>query len=328
MSDETKLRRLEGLDWKPGWVSHLGCLHGCLDYLGIKISDGWLFGGTGHAFVMNVHEVLCPSGPTAWNTEMLFKLGGNLGYRIDRVCGHRTQVDLAERQRMAWEAARAAIDDGLPCFGWELDLPEYYVVQGYDDDAYHFSGPLCGPGKGTKPWRELGDTEIGWLEMCSVRPGDAADDATVVREALTFAVETARVPARWVSGPYRMGLEAYDLWIGAMEEGKAHGLGTAYNAQVWAECRGFAVQFLDEAGQRLGGKRHDDLEEAWRHYGAVADAHAAIGRLFPFAGVSDEERDANVLDDKRRQECSERLRGARADEEAGLRVLERIAEAL
>jgi hypothetical protein len=277
---------------------------------------------------MNVHEVLCPSGPTAWNTEKLFELGENLGYRSERVCGHKSQVDLAELQKTAWEAARSAVDDGLPCYGWELDLPEYYVVQGYDDAAYHFSGPLCGPGKGAKPWRELGDTEIGWLEMCTVHPGNAADDTTVVREALAFAVETASEPTKWNTGPYRMGLEAYDLWIGAMEAGRAHGLGTAYNAQVWAECRGFAVQFLDEAAQRLGERCVEELVEAWRHYGAVADAHAAVGRLFPFAGVSDEEREANVRDDRRRQECIEHLRDARAAEEAGLQILERIAEAL
>jgi hypothetical protein len=37
------------------WTTHLGCIKGCLEYLGSDISRAWLFGGTSHAFVINVH---------------------------------------------------------------------------------------------------------------------------------------------------------------------------------------------------------------------------------------------------------------------------------
>ncbi|MCD4657400.1 MAG: hypothetical protein K8S87_07625 [Planctomycetes bacterium] len=52
------MKKLEGLIWKPFWTTHIGCIKGCLNYLGLNISDGWLFGATGHAFVINIHEVL------------------------------------------------------------------------------------------------------------------------------------------------------------------------------------------------------------------------------------------------------------------------------
>jgi len=88
-------RKLENLRWKPMWVSHLGCISGCLQYLNLDVSDAWLFGATGHAFVINIHEVVCPSGPTAWRTEMLFKLGSNIGYAIE---GRRkSEDDVTER---------------------------------------------------------------------------------------------------------------------------------------------------------------------------------------------------------------------------------------
>jgi len=41
-------RVIESLDWKPRWVSHLGSIKGCLDYLGIPVSEAWLFGATGY----------------------------------------------------------------------------------------------------------------------------------------------------------------------------------------------------------------------------------------------------------------------------------------
>ena len=72
------MKQLENLRWKPKWTTHMGCIKGCLDYLGIDMSDAWLFGGTGHAFVINIPDGVCPSGPTAWQTQILFKLGANL----------------------------------------------------------------------------------------------------------------------------------------------------------------------------------------------------------------------------------------------------------
>jgi hypothetical protein len=78
---------LANLKWSPKWVSHLGCVKGCLDYLGIEMTDAWLYGGTGHAFVINISADSCPSGPTAWMTVMLFEGGRNLGYEFGMVMG-------------------------------------------------------------------------------------------------------------------------------------------------------------------------------------------------------------------------------------------------
>jgi len=95
-------------------------------------------------------------------------LGKNIGYEIDGVFGTKSAGDFAEKQKRAWEFVKSAIDQGLPCYGWELDIPEFYVVYGYDDAGYYFSGPGCDEGKGPKPWQELGDTEIGVSAVNSV----------------------------------------------------------------------------------------------------------------------------------------------------------------
>ena len=137
---------------------------------------------------------------------------------------------------MRQEKTREAIDQGLPCYGWELDIPEYYVVHGHDDKGYYFKGPLCESGKGPKPWNELGDTTIGVLEMYVVKPGTAADDVKTVKDAFEFALEHAKSSDKWVYPKYKSGLAGYDLWVTALQQGKADGFGTAFNAAVWAEC--------------------------------------------------------------------------------------------
>ena len=315
-------KKLENLRWKPMWVSHLGCIKGCLDYLNIDVSDAWLFGATGHAFIINIHDVVCPSGPTAWNTELLFRLAKNIGYTIDGVFGHKSKSDFAEKQKLAWEKTKQAIDEGLPCYGWELEVPEYYVVYGYDDEGYYFSGPLCDEGKGPKPWRELGDTEIGVLEMYIAKPEQAPDDVTAVKEAFRLVLEHSKSPEKWIFPKYKAGLAGFDNWMAALEAGKADGLGVAYNAVVWSECRGFAVQFLKETKERLGGELGTLFDEAIEHYRVVAENLESVCKIFPFRGP--DTKGDEVKDPERVKKALEHLRDAKKADESGLRSLEKI----
>lgn len=310
------------------WTTHLGCLKGCLDYLGVDISDAWLFGGTGHAFVINIHGRICPSGPTAWKTGMLFKLGRNLGYDIESIEGFKGNDNFQELQKNAWDRTRAAIDEDFPCYGWELDIPEYYVIHGYDEEGYFFSGPRCDEGEGPKPWRELGDTGIGVIEMYTVKPSKASDDVKTVKEVLQFAVGQAQDPDKWSFDQYKMGPDAYDLWLQAMERGIALGMGMAYNAAVWAECRAHAVQFLKEAGERIGGGCRELFDDAVHDYETVADRLKSVSELFPFMNISEAEKERNVKDGYRCRKGTECLLTAKAAEESGLRILEKLISKL
>jgi hypothetical protein len=111
--------RLEGLGFKPAWI----------------------FGGTGHAFAINVHEQLSPSGPTAWKIGPVDRFAANVGYLVEGVMGHSTQRDFEAKQRIAWALVTGCIDSDVPCYAWEMAVPEWYVITGYDDGGYYFSGP-------------------------------------------------------------------------------------------------------------------------------------------------------------------------------------------
>jgi hypothetical protein len=323
------MKKLEDLRWVPRWVSHLGCLKGCLDYLKVDVSDAWLYGATGHAFIINIHSVVCPSGPTAWRTEPILRLGLNIGCRVDGVFGHRSAGDFAETQARAWRHVRDAIDDGLPCYGWELEVPEYYVVYGYGDGAgeaagYCFSGPGCDDGGRVKPWRKLGDTGIGVVEMFSVRPAQAAGDVRTVREALAFALEHATGPEKWIFPDYRAGMAGYDAWVSALEGGTADGFGVAYNAAVWSECRNYAVQFLREARERLEGQAIAEFDQAGAHYSRVAENLKAVAESFPFHGLEP----GHIRDGARVRGAVQALEAARAAEALGLSALQAIVDQL
>lgn len=317
---------LRNLRWRPRWVSRMGCIRGCLDYLGVGLSDPWLYGGTAHAFVINVHETVCPSGPTAWRTDALARLGENLGYRSETVFGSAAEGDLDTARRTAWDRARAAIDAGHPCYGWELLAPEFYVVYGYDESGYYYAGLDCETGAGPLPWRRLGETPIGMVELVCVHPGEAAPPERTVHDALAYAVAHAQNPEDVVLPGYRSGPQAFSTWIRALENGTASDMGTRYNAGVWFECRRNAVAFLTEARERLPGASPSLFEQALRHYDAVAANLSSVAHVYPWHAYVEDGTTLPV--DERSRSAADSLRKARRAETDGLATLERIVAAL
>ena len=312
---------LEGLVWHPSWMSLMGCFKGCLDYLGRELSRAWIAGGTGHAFAINIHEQLCPSGPTAWNTGRVHELGGKVGWAEQTVHRDKRADEFADRQREAFQMVRAALAEGTPCFGWELPVPEYYVICGCDDEGYYTSGPMRGPGDPAIPWQSVGDTGIGALQISAIRLAEPAPDEVVVREALSFALEMNDAPDRYSWDKWTMGTGAFDLWAEALEEGKADRFGLGYNTACWAECRSDAVKFLQEARHRLAGEAPGLFDEAADFYSSVHEKLEALGEIYPF---THEEGGQNVRD----AEAARLVRQAKEAEEDALDVVRELVATL
>lgn len=134
------MRILEGLKMENGINSRMIALMSCARYLGIQESDAWMFGATGYAFVMHINESAAGIGPHIWNAEGVYNVGHNLGFAVYGETGMRHDADFELKQRRAYENTKRAIDRGYPCFGYHLAVPEYYVVNGYEDEGYFFSG--------------------------------------------------------------------------------------------------------------------------------------------------------------------------------------------
>lgn len=320
----TPSKQLENLYWVPRWASHVGCIKGCLNYLDIRVSDAWLFGATGHAFVLNISPGLCPSGPTDWDTSRFLKLGRNIGYIVecvDEYCPKHNH-HLRQVQEQAWEFTRRAIDKNYPCYGWELDIPEYFVIYGYDETGYYISGPGCDKGKGPIPWQNLGRSEIGMVLVSSIRPTTPTDDRKTVREALTYALDLGH--NRWKWTDRTGGLKGYDTWIHAMEAGTSGRFGLGYNAAVWAESRRFAVEFLKEAQERLDKNFRSLFNAALEYYTIVAQNLKVVSDIYPFKKCDDER---TPIDD-RAGTATEVLKRAHYAEANGLDVLAKLIDQL
>ena len=319
------MKIIKELKWEPRWVSHLGCIEGCLKFLKNEISTGWLYGGTGHAFVLNIADDMCPSGPTAWKPFMVFQLAHNLGFEIKGIFTYKTQADFPKEQKRAWDFVKNYIDNGTPCYGWELEIPEYYVINGYDDVGYYISGAGCDDGKGPIKWQDLGSSDIGVIEMYSVQKVSESEPEVVVKEALEKVLHHSTNPDKWIFDNYNSGIPGFDKWIEAVNSGIALSMGLAYNTGVWAECRKYAVEFLNEAKNRLSGKMRPIIETSISHYEVVSKNLDHVAKIFPFSpGMS---LDPIGVSSKSK-EATEYLTAARNSEKKGLESLNMIVEAL
>jgi hypothetical protein len=316
------MKIFDSLRWEPRWVTHLGCIKGCLNYLNRPVSDAWLYGVTGHAFVLNICGDLCPSGPTDWDTGMFEQLGNNAGYVLDGIFGWKGKEDLAQLQEQAWKHVRNALDNDLPCYGWELDIPEFYIIYGYDNTGYYISGPGCDDGKGPVPWQNLGTSEIGVVKVLSMRPTRLPDDRKAVREALTYALEHGLKPEKYTDPHCFGGIQGYDAWIRSVEKGIAAAFGLAYNTAVWSECRKFAVAFLREARERLYDTNLNSFfDMATTLFETVSQNLDSVKQAYPF----DPELTMDpILLTERSQSAAKALNRAKDAEAAGFEIISDI----
>jgi len=274
------MKQLEGLAIQQRYVEHMGCLKGCLEYLRRDVSFPWLYGGTGHAFIIVIDEHVDVSSPYVWDTSMLFDLAPNLGAKISgfAIWKHEAGDAFSERQREAWDFVRANIDHGLPCYGWELvtRYGGYWVITGYDEVGYYYSGSKTG---GPLPWQQLGDQFVPLLEVRRVEPCEPAPPEVAVARALTTVLARIDGPEAWTEEQAYSGAAAYAYWAEALETGEAKRDDHTYNATLWLECRQMAAAFLREVKERLPGRCDAALDEAIARYETVCRAFEAVTAL-------------------------------------------------
>jgi hypothetical protein len=318
---------LEGLKFPKWSITQLGCMHACLEYLGRDVSRAWLYGGTAHAFFINIHDDVDVEAVTAWDHTFVRNLAPNLGFAVEGVKAVKPEVGEAAfrtAQREAWQFVRRSILLKHPCYGWELKAPygDFWLITGFDETGYYYAGWETG---GPTPWRKLGDQFIPVLEVRSVKLREPASAEAVVRDALLAALRHS-TPG-WDSSAdsdAHFGPDAFDAWARALESGAALHNHHAYNAGAWHECREMAVEFLVEAKAKLPGRADGAFDEAIARYTTVRDKLAAVKGLTPIDHKLGWDEEPKL----RSPEAAALVREAGRAEREGLKALSKIAQAL
>ncbi len=267
--------KLENLNQPPLNTTMMGVLRGVLDYYQIEMSDAMAYGGSGHAFLINVHEKLCPSGPYCWKYDRFYELVRNLGVEMTDL-GFFHKGSTQDQRAAVEQQLKEALDKKLPC---SLCNMENQLISGYDGEKFFTAQPwpkvLDFPPAtltfGT--WKELKD-EVH-VNFFVFRKLAKKDDDAITRESLRYAIDLFRNPDKYNLRLYGIGPKAYDNWAKAVKEhGSSHG--NWWNATVWSECRARASDYFSEIAARHEGDVSSSAQELSKAYKEIADLLARI----------------------------------------------------
>lgn len=123
-----------------------------------------VMGLTGHAFRININpDNVDVAGPTAYTWEKFFSLGLiNLGFKTSYVRSSNLTPPTPNELTRGLNLAQKSIDRGIPAITWDLFIPEFGVLYGYNDEKQELYGK--DPRQdGTLPYEKLGYGQVGEL---------------------------------------------------------------------------------------------------------------------------------------------------------------------
>jgi len=228
----------------PFNTSLMGVIRGVADYFRIDISTPDLYGRSGHAFLVNIHDAVCPSGPYCWNINPFIALLDNCGIRMKKHGFFSCESTPAERKTIE-DSLREELGRGNPCSMLNMD---HQLITGYDETGFICAKPWeCDypPEHLTfGSWEEIGKE----IHACfySFQKTASPDPAFAVQRSMLHAIDLCENPFDHTRKPYTCGKGAYDVWIKGIETGYGTEHGNWWNGTVWSECRKQGALYFGE----------------------------------------------------------------------------------
>lgn len=248
------------------WNSAAASIHEMLGYIGSSPSLPMVMGMSGLSFRLTIlPQDIHIAGPTAYNfKEVLIRGLHHMGYRSHAVEALASEAGLnanlidpsmleekAKGKRLlnprlvrALSLIRYSIHRGIPAVVWDLNIPEFGLIYGYDDAARTLYGTDFIK-SGTIIYDHVGrgvNQEVFVL---------AAESDGMIREMNLRAALTDVLAHYRGEDPYTLsntvsGLAAYAVWREALEYRRVEPNGHAYNIAVLWDARRYASEFFRE----------------------------------------------------------------------------------
>jgi hypothetical protein len=290
----------------PHHASFAAALAGLLAERGDARSAAELFGLTGLGFRLTVAPRVDLSGWAAfpWAQELPPAVG-RLGYPVEVVHAEPGHPLYAQAHRRALELCRRG-----PVIAWGVQLPAFGLVRASPDPStLEISGPLDGRGGAqTMAAEALGGGDVPVLFVLALGERQPVDAQAALLDALHEALRLHF--AAFAPAGYQAGQGAWEAWREALASGHLDPAGHAFAAQLAAEARRHAADFL--ASAQLSGA---DLGLAADAYARGAAALAELAERFPFPP-------RRPLDNAQLTDAVELLGRAAASESRGLAAIE------
>ncbi|MBD3922270.1 hypothetical protein H8B09_26175 [Paenibacillus sp. PR3] len=304
-------------------------IHSMIQYTnkaGMSLID--VMGYTAHAFRIIIDREAVEVGSySAFNWPLYHAQQlNNLGFMVQTLGRPSHIPPTPEELEEAIASIQTSLDRGVPALSWDLFIPEWGLIYGYDDENKVLR---CRDVRkdGDLPYEKLGRGEVTEMYVLTITGSHPVDKRTMLKGALQMAATHAKY-VEVEDESHRVGLDAYDAWIEAFTKRTVDPFGNAVNSgKVW-DTRAFAAEFLLELSLNWEGETLQDdrlrmlAKEAAEQYGEIAERLVEMRDMFPFPQGGDPNSNEQA------QRALTLLHEAKAAEIAGVALLERMLEAL
>ncbi|MBN1410253.1 MAG: helix-turn-helix transcriptional regulator [Spirochaetales bacterium] len=232
----------------------MGCIKGSADYFDLDLSVPMLYGLSGHAFMINIHKELCPSGPYVWKKDRFYQLLNRIGIKQKEEYWISRDSSKSEKAKIEDDLKKSLNEGNLGI----LNFLEHQLIGGYDEQGFVFLQPWSGAGESElkkltfNTWDECLSREP-WVGFQIIGRSENSDRLLdVAADALKYVLEIYRTPEKFQEKDYRVGYGAYEYWIDCINRGMGNSHGNWWNGKVWTECRQFAALFFGELREIVG----------------------------------------------------------------------------
>ncbi|MBO9605866.1 MAG: hypothetical protein J7639_07950 [Paenibacillaceae bacterium] len=285
-----------------------------------------MMGFTGQAFRMQADPIRArAAAATAYDWGAVLSEGlRNAGLHCRYRGGPGCMEPDAEYVTEAVDLVQTSIDRGVPAVVWDLFLPEFGVLYGYDDDRSSLYGKDLYQ-NGTIRYERLGGGATGELFVLVLTGTFPVNRVDALRDMLLAAL--AHLEERGTGKPpppFRAGPAGYLAWIEAFRAGNVDPNGNAYLAHQLHDAREFATAFMSRLHHHWGTPASSRDRGIRLLAGEAADCYADTARalrklrvLFPdpYGGEPNQARQARAAirliryAKSREDQAIERLRG-------------------
>lgn len=225
---------------------------------------------SGFAFRMWVSADLCASATSIWQFDMQKPWVENGGLSCDYVGRYWGQDDIEEERRLqAIANIKKSIDNGIPAVSWDIGVPEWGLITGYDDETQMFNvlaiNDLSNSDNGgvQMPYDQLGKREIPILSVLTVTGKTEKSAESILRDTKKLAVSHLK-GEEWCDNA--KGLEAYPALIRHFEEdfNPEASWNLEYFLGTYAPLKYYAWKYFDKMKEMELAAIYKAVYEAWQ----------------------------------------------------------------
>lgn len=225
---------------------------------------------SGFAFRMWVSADLCASATSIWQFDMQKPWVENGGLSCDYVGRYWGQDDIEEERRLqAIANIKKSIDNGIPAVSWDIGVPEWGLITGYDDETQMFNVLAINDfgnsdnGGAQMPYDQLGKREIPILSVLTVTGKTEKSAESILLDTKKLAVSHLK-GEEWCDNA--KGLEAYPALIRHFEEdfNPEASWNLEYFLGTYAPLKYYAWKYFDKMKEMELAAIYKAVYEAWQ----------------------------------------------------------------